>query len=106
MNNKLTIDKLKQLGARYEIHHFRWSKKKNALLPMLYFRLNNCQSDIVAKGGMTTAFVRFPNGKKYHGESNCMQIDAFKNSLGTAIALERVKEKMDIDYAASEIENP
>lgn len=93
-NNKQIIDALKQLGARYEIHHFRWSKKKNALLPMLYFRLTNSQSDIMAKGGMTTAFVRFSDGKKYHGESVCMQIDAFKNSLGTAIALERIREKI------------
>lgn len=94
-NNKQIIDQIKALQGKYEICHYRYHKKRNALLPMTYFRLNDCQDQIEPRGGFTTIFVKFPNGKKFHAESSCMRLDNFRNSLGTAIALKRIREKMD-----------
>ena len=95
MNKTLTINELNKSNANYDINHFRYSKKRAALLPLSYFRMTKNQVDIEPKGGMTTVHVRFPDGRNYYSLAECTKTDAFKNSLGVQIALSRIQKQME-----------
>jgi len=92
-NELLTVEKLKQLG-RYEIEHYRKSSVKNALLPLKYFKMNNVQTTIMPKGGLTILTLRLHDGTRYFATADCRDTDSFRRSLGVGICLKRIQEQM------------
>lgn len=87
----LKLQEWKNRNARVQVQHFRYSLKKNAIVPLHYFRLSKTQSDIGPKGGMTFVNVRTAEGQNYFGIAECCMKDAYRNKLGVSLALKRLQ---------------
>ena len=93
MNTQLseTLNKYKANNARVTIEHYRLSVKKQAMLPLKYFKITKTQKDIAAKGGMTILTIKDNDGNTHVGVAECHSCDNFKRSLGISLALNRLK---------------
>lgn len=69
-----TLNHLKQLGWRFEIHHNRPSYPGGELAP---------------KGGITEVVVITPSGLMVIGSARCSESDNYNKRIGTCIAAGR-----------------
>lgn len=85
-----SVQSLRKQGYKVRINHYRYSYpspfKKNILVCLPRFLLKG--DDIIPHGGITTADIIDPLGKRYIGVSKCNLTDPYNKKTGVRRAIE------------------